>query len=179
MQSKRRQAEAPAAGGKGRAARKAVGALVCAGLLLGSAVLAGLGAEMFIYPAKGQTQDKQNQDQYECHEWAVKQSGVDPAQLAEQMSAPETRPQRGGAVRGAAGGAALGAIGGAIGGDAGEGAAIGAGVGGLLGHMRARQSVQEQQQAAQQQHAAVQQQLGQYDKAYATCLRGRGYTVSE
>jgi len=146
---------------------------------IGLAALFPAAADMYIYPAKGQKPEQQSKDQYACHQWAVQETGVDPEKLAEQMSSPQTAQPRGGALRGAAGGAALGAIGGAIGGDAGEGAAIGAGVGGLLGHMRARQSVREQTEAAEQAHAEVKQQLQQYDKAYATCLRGKGYTVSE
>lgn len=134
---------------------------------------------LYIYPKNGQSDEQQKKDRYECHMWAVKQTGYDPT-MPQQSSAPAGGPSGGGEmVRGAGRGAALGAIGGAIGGDAGEGAAIGAGVGGLLGHMRARRSMQEQQQAAMQKHNAIDQQLGQYDQAYATCLRGRGYTVSE
>ena len=148
-------------------------------ITLGSAALMTLAADMYIYPSKGQNQKQQNKDQYACHQWAVKQTGVDPVQLAEKMSQPETYQKRGGAIKGAAGGAAVGAVGGAIGGDAGKGAAIGAGAGGLLGHMRARRSMKEQQEAYNQAHSEMNKQLQQYDKAYTTCLRGKGYTVSE
>lgn len=35
--------------------------------------------EMIIYPAKGQSQDQLNNDRYNCHLWAVKQTGFDPS----------------------------------------------------------------------------------------------------
>jgi outer membrane lipoprotein SlyB len=106
-------------------------------------------ADLYIYPAKGQSGNQQDKDEYDCHQWATAQTGVDPVKLAHQeMSADQpVSPERGGAVRGAAGGAALGAIGGAIGGDAGKGAAAGAAIGGLLGHRRARMEAQQQQNA--------------------------------
>jgi len=79
--------------------------------------------EIFAYPKQGQTQQQFEQDQFQCHQWAKGQTGVDPTKPSQAAAAPP--PQQGGAVKGAAKGAALGAIGGAIGGDAGKGAAIG------------------------------------------------------
>ena len=35
--------------------------------------------ELFVYPTKGQTQEQLGQDKYECHLWAVNQSGFDPS----------------------------------------------------------------------------------------------------
>jgi len=35
--------------------------------------------ELFVYPTKGQTPEQLGQDKYECHLWAVKQSGFDPS----------------------------------------------------------------------------------------------------
>ena len=34
-------------------------------------------SDMYIYPAKGQDQNKQNEDRYDCHSWAVSQTGFD------------------------------------------------------------------------------------------------------
>jgi hypothetical protein len=45
------------------------------------------GAEVYAYPKSGQSEDQQATDRYECHKWAVAQSGFDP-----------TRPQTGGSV---------------------------------------------------------------------------------
>jgi hypothetical protein len=39
-----------------------------------------------VYPAKGQSQQQQTKDQGECSQWAVQQTGVDPAQVAEETS---------------------------------------------------------------------------------------------
>ena len=114
--------------------------------------------DIYIYPAKGQSQAQQDRDRYECHSWAVKQTGFDPSrpQTAASDAHPtsnQTLPPQGHVARGAARGAALGAVGGAITGDAGTGAAAGAAMGGLAGGMRRRQQrlqQKQQQQAASQ-----------------------------
>jgi hypothetical protein len=36
--------------------------------------------DAFIYPKNGQNDAQQSQDKYECHQWAVAQTGFDPAQ---------------------------------------------------------------------------------------------------
>src|SRR5262245_43368974 len=43
-------------------------------------------AEPVAYPTKGQSADQQNRDEYECHEWAQKETGVDPVAVAEQAA---------------------------------------------------------------------------------------------
>lgn len=149
-----------------------------------TAIVAGLAAfvfvsaaqaEVFVYPKPGQSQDAFQKDQYECHNWAKQQTGFDPAQPSQAAAAPP--PQQGGAVRGAARGAAVGAVGGAIAGDAGKGAAVGAAVGGTGGAIRQNQNNRAAAQASQQAQAQQQAAYGNYDKAYATCLSGRGYSV--
>lgn len=166
--------------------RMRVGSVV-AGLALGMASVgsthADINAQLYVYPSKGQSEAQQNQDQTQCHQWATKQTGVDPQQLAQQSyayQAAEGAPAGtgGAAIGGGARGAALGAVGGAIGGSAGKGAAIGAAVGGLASVFGARRHMRERQQHYQQSMAQEQGQMQQYDQAYATCLKGRGYTVS-
>ena len=75
----------------------------------------------------------------------------------------------------------MGAIGGAIGGDAGKGAAIGAATGAAIGGMRRRSEIRAEQQAYQNQAAATQNANAQgkanFDRAFAACMTGRGYTV--
>jgi len=142
-----------------------------AGLCLFAAVAQ---AEVFVYPKPGQPQQQFQQDQFDCHNWAQQQTGVNPMQ---QSAVVAPAPEYGGGVRGAAGGAALGAIGGAIGGNAGKGAAIGAGVGGAVGMVRQGRRNQQAAEAAQQAQMAQQQNLARYDQAYATCMGGRGYQV--
>ena len=136
-----------------------------------------LQAESFIYPSKGQSQEQENKDKYACHEWATKQTGVDPTQPAQTYQPAYTSYSRGGLFRGGARGAALGAVGGAIGGDAGKGAAIGAAVGALGGLFRRREEIMNQYAQQEREAAAHRNALQAYDRAYDTCLQGRGYTV--
>ena len=138
---------------------------------------------VFIYPARGQSPEQEQFDKGQCYSWAVQQSGFDPANpQVYTPPPPQAGAPQGGLLRGAAGGAALGAIGGAIGGDAGKGAAIGAGVGALFGLMRRARWAEEQQQQQQsyvaQQQSAMAQGHAAYDRAFSTCMTGRGYTVS-
>ena len=131
---------------------------------------------LYVYPTKGQSQDQQNRDRYECHNWAVSQTGFDPTRAQAQSSAPP--PPQGQVVRGAAGGAAIGAVGGAIGGNAGKGAAIGAASGALIGGIRRHQQQQQYQAQQSQQASASAAQQNAYNRALSTCLQGRGYTVN-
>ena len=133
-------------------------------------------AQGYVYPAQNQSSQQQRQDEYECHAWAVQQTGVDPTRpmtfYPESTSEPTARP-----LRGAAGGAALGAMGGAIAGNAGKGAAIGATIGFIGGGIRRheqRRRQQQQQAAAQAQQQAL---VNEYNRARAACLQGRGYTI--
>ncbi len=34
---------------------------------------------LFVYPNRGQSEERQAKDRYECHQWAVRESGVDPS----------------------------------------------------------------------------------------------------
>ena len=132
--------------------------------------------DVYIYPNKGQNEQQQSKDRYECHTWAVQQTGFDPTK-PQTAQAPSAPPPGKPVLKGAARGAAVGAVGGAIAGDAGTGAAAGAAVGGLLGGMkRMDQAKAQNQQQAQQQNAVAQQQAG-YNRAVGACLEGRGYTV--
>jgi Glycine zipper len=133
------------------------------------------GADVFVYPGKGQTKEQQEQDEFSCYKWAKEQTGFDPNQPMQQTAAP---PPQGGAGRGAARGAAVGAIGGAIGGDAGKGAAIGAGVGAAGGAMRRRQSEQQYAAAQEKNKQAYNAQVADYKRAFSGCMTARGYTVS-
>lgn len=127
-----------------------------------------------IYPAKGQSKEKMEQDKFQCYGWAKESSGHDPMQAAPTY---QQTNESGGVLRGGAKGAAGGAVIGAIAGDAGKGAAIGAIGGGAIGGARQRKRRNQQNQAnqqVQQQHSAAR---SGYDRAYSACLEGRGYTV--
>lgn len=142
----------------------------------------GGAGHMYIYPSRGQSAQQEQRDKAQCYTWAVKQSGFDPAnpQVASGPPPPSNPPQ-GGVFRGAAGGAALGAIGGAIGGNAGKGAAMGAAMGGLFGGMRRRrwheQQMYQQQTYMEQQQGQLERGRRNFERAFGTCMTGRGYTV--
>jgi flagellar biosynthesis/type III secretory pathway protein FliH len=153
--------------------------LIMASLLIVSPTL---GDDMFIYPNKGQTKQQQDKDKYECYDWAKQQTGFDPmAQPKATAPPPAQEAKQGGVVRGAARGALVGVAVGAIAGDAGKGAAIGAAGGGLFGGMRRRDQQSreeaEQEQWANQQAANYEQNRSKYNRAFSSCMEGRGYTV--
>jgi len=149
--------------------------------IVAAATVVGIPAEaqeIFFYPARGQSQYQQNNDQGQCHMWAVQQTGYNPfAPPAYPTYSSQEQGYGGGLFRGAFGGAALGAVGGAIGGNAGKGAAIGAGVGLLFGGWRRHREMVEQEQQQQQATYQQQQRNQAYQSALAACMRGRGYTV--
>ena len=160
-----------------------IGMLLCGA----SVLLFGVGAalaqqDLIVFPSKGQSQEQMEKDKYACYEWAKQQTGFDPmAQPKATAPPPEQEAPQSSAVGGAARGALLGVAVGAIAGDAGKGAAIGAASGGLMGGMRKRGQVRQQEQAqeqwAQEQAAQYTQKRNHYNRAYAACLEGKGYTV--
>ncbi|WP_158901303.1 YMGG-like glycine zipper-containing protein [Burkholderia sp. L27(2015)] len=151
---------------------------IAMGLAVWALTFAAAAQQPIIYPARGQSAQKQNTDTAECQLWAKQTTGVDPVAIAQQgANQPAAPQQQGGMLRGAAGGAALGAMGGAIAGDAGKGAAIGAVTGTVIGGMRQRrrnEAAAGQQQANNQQAS---QQMATFSRAVAACMTGRGYTV--
>ena len=134
--------------------------------------------KLYVFPSKGQSQQQQKKDEFECYKWAMEQSGVDPLNLPKVEAAPAQTGPTGGAVKGAAKGAAAGAAIGAIAGDAGKGAAIGAAAGGMGGLGRGRQAQAQQNKQAQANAAATEQEIkNSFVKAFSVCIEGKGYTV--
>ncbi|HZF16195.1 MAG TPA: glycine zipper 2TM domain-containing protein [Steroidobacteraceae bacterium] len=142
---------------------------------------------VFVYPSKGQSAQQTDRDRYECHNWAVKQSGFDPSQphlAPHQRVQVVTMPAPGantmmGAITGALIGAAVSNPH-----NSGTGAVVGAVSGGLLGHAadkgREEQAARLQHQHDQRSDSAVarlEQQSNDYRRAISACLEGRGYTV--
>jgi hypothetical protein len=138
-------------------------------------------SNIFIYPTKNQSQTQQDKDRYECHLWAVKQTGFDPSMpqtVAPNGARPEQyRSSQPHVLKGAGRGAALGAVGGAITGNAGKGAAAGAAMGGLAGGFRRLDERRQQQVAPVPVQSNQSNQRPAYNRAIAACLEGRGYTV--
>jgi hypothetical protein len=140
--------------------------------------------ELFAYPTKGQSQQQQEQDEFACYNWAKQQSGFDPMAVPTATAPPPKDKSTGpGALGGAAIGAGAGAIGGAIvGGKAGTGALLGGGLGGILGGLTSQgqheKNKKKRDDWERQQTAQYAQQRGNYNRAYAACMSGRGYSVS-
>lgn len=140
--------------------------------LLGLVAVLPVQAQLMIYPMKGQSNEQLSKDRYECHVWAVQQSGFDPSTAQAIQQAPQTQ-QGGQVLRGGARGAAMGAAVGAIAGDAGKGAAIGAAAGGIRGGFK---RLDQNRAAAQTYQSAPGQNA--YDQAIKACLSGRSYSVN-
>jgi hypothetical protein len=143
---------------------------------------------IFVYPANGQSPEQTERDRYECHVWAVQQTGVDPSRpdaspYERVVVQPATPPGTGTAV-GAIGGAILGSI---LAGprNAGAGLVLGAATGAIVGtaadasaQAQARQINQASAAQAAQAAAAGRARADSYHRALGVCLQGRGYTVS-
>ena len=142
--------------------------------------IAAAQTDLFIYPSKGQNQAQQDKDRYECHSWAVQQTGFDPSrpQSANSQSTQQRSSSSAPVLQGAGRGAALGAVGGAITGNAGKGAAAGAAMGGMVGGFRRRD--EKVREADRKADAAAASSPGRdaYLRAMSACLQGRGYTVN-
>ena len=144
---------------------------------------------VFVYPANGQSPDQTERDRYECHVWAVQQTGVDPSRpdgnAYQRVVVQPSAPAPGSGV---AGGAVAGAIIGSILAgpwNAGAGLLLGGATGALIGgaaEASATQNAQAQAQQAQQQinqsNAQVRAGADAYRRAIGACLAARGYTVS-
>ena len=145
-------------------------------LLVAATFAASASSQSFVYPAKGQSPEKQKKDESACHTWAVKQSKYDPAnppKPAQTAQAPTTATGStpGAGVRGAARGAVVGEV---VGGDSRSGAAAGAVAARSQSRRQNAAQQQQQQQASTQQNDAG---MASYQKARAACLEGRGYSV--
>jgi hypothetical protein len=139
---------------------------------------------VFVYPSNGQSAEQTDRDRYECHLWAVQQTGVDPSRASaspyERVVVQPANPPGSGTAAGAIGGAILGAL---IAGprDAGAGLILGGATGAMVGSA-ADASAQEQARMTQaqlnQRAAEGRAHADSYRRALGACLQGRGYTVS-
>lgn len=136
------------------------------------------GLKLYVYPTKGQSKQKQKEDEFECYKWAVEQSGIDPLNLPKKDSVVVQSGPTGAGVKGAAKGAAAGAAIGSISGDMGKGAAYGAMIGGVAGRRQGKQAQAQGNAQAQQQSAAKEQEMkDSFKKAFTVCIEGKGYTI--
>jgi len=143
--------------------------------------------EVIAYPAKGQAPEQLDRDRYECHNWAVKQTGFDPSipgvppHQRVVVHGPPPPPPGSGVAAGAITGAVLGAI---IAGprDAGAGAVVGgiagAAVGGAAEQAQTQAARDAEARAVERARAPAQEErAGAYRRAITACLEGRGYSV--
>lgn len=135
-----------------------------------------LAADVYVYPAQGQSPDQQAADEGQCYAFAKQQTGFDP--MATPTATSPEPEEKGSVAGGAARGALVGVAVGAIAGDAGKGAAIGAASGGLLGGMRRNSTRNDQEEWENQQAQNYQYNRDNYNRAFSACLQGRGYTVN-
>ena len=140
--------------------------------------------QVYVYPAQGQSEEQTERDRYECHVWAVQQTGVDPSRADsnayERVIVQPANPPGAGAVGGAIAGAIIGTI---IGGprNAGAGLILGGATGAIVGSAAdANAEAQANQTQAQinQSMAQGRARADSYHRAIGACLSGRGYTVT-
>ncbi len=131
--------------------------------------------ELYVYPNQGQAKDQQEKDELDCYRYGRDQTGFDPMAVPTATAPPPE--QKGSLLGGAARGALLGAAVGAVGGDAKKGAGYGAAAGGVMGGMRKNSSRKKQDQWEKEQSQNYANNRNNYNRAYAACLEGRGYTV--
>jgi hypothetical protein len=139
---------------------------------------------VFVYPAHGQSPEQTERDRYECHIWAVQQTGVDPsradASAYERVIVQPSTPPGANAVGGAVAGAIIGSI---IGGPRnwGAGAVLGGATGAVVGSAVDANAQAEARQTQQQINVSAAQgraRADSYRRAIGACLQGRGYTVT-
>jgi hypothetical protein len=138
---------------------------------------------VFVYPANGQSPEQTERDRYECHVWAVQQTGVDPSRdnnAYERVIVQPANPPGSGTAAGAIGGAILGAI---IAGprNAGAGLVVGGATGAIVGSAadaNAQAEARQTQAQINQSAAAGRARADSYRRAIGACLTGRGYTVT-
>jgi outer membrane lipoprotein SlyB len=137
---------------------------------------------VFVYPAHGQSPEQTERDRYECHNWAVQQTGVDPSRTDayQRVIVQPSTPPGANAVGGAIAGAIIGSI---IGGprNAGAGLVLGGATGAIVGSAadaNAQQQAHQTQQQINQTAAEGRARADAYRRAIGACLQGRGYTVT-
>jgi hypothetical protein len=140
-------------------------------------------SKVYFYPSKGQSEEQQDRDRYECHNWGVRETGFDPSlHLAgeERSTVVPARSSGEGVGAAAAVGAVVGAIAGGRG-DALEGAVVGAVAGAVLGsaaaNAQAAQDRRAERAGTMRANFRYEKQAAEFRRAMSACLEGRGYSV--
>jgi hypothetical protein len=139
---------------------------------------------IIVYPANGQSPEQLDRDRYECHVWAVQQTGFDPSRAGlppgQRVVVEPANPPGAGTAVGAIAGAILGA---AIAGprDAGFGAVFGGITGAAIGassDANAQAQASYEQRRLDQNYAQGAQAASNYRRAISACLDARGYKTA-
>jgi outer membrane lipoprotein SlyB len=133
------------------------------------------GSEIFVYAARGQTDKQLDRDRYECHNWAVAQTGETPTAAPNEEPRDSEREVRRQRVDRAIAGAAIGGIVGSIFGggrrhDSSDRVLVGAAAGAAIGAATAGGNDSN--------GAAASEEPSDYLRALSACLEGRGYSVA-
>jgi hypothetical protein len=159
-------------------------------LITAAAAVASVGAAMAsedlaalrVDPQRGQSPDQLRRDRYECHNWAVEQTGQTPIAASEDREQPSDakRDKRAARANRAILGAAIGSVVGSIAGSGRgwhhendavlTGAAVGAGVGAASVGGKSRDKGKGKSEAPPA--------PSEYLRALSACLEGRGYEVT-
>ena len=152
------------------------------------------GQDIYVYPAKQQTDEQLAEDRFACHQWAVDESDFDPSnfdgvELPKTVRVPVPKNEaKGAANKGAVTGAVVGGVIGSHDGDTAEGVVIGALLGTMAGaaiedegHRKAVAKAEAEAKRQAAEIAASKAELAlrksNYRRALTACLEGRGYTV--
>ncbi|MDI6741448.1 MAG: hypothetical protein QMD11_01820 [Smithella sp.] len=143
--------------------------------------------QIYFYPNKNQSTERQSRDHFECYNWAADQTGFDPSASSivpvQRVRVVPMPPPGHDTVAMSIAGAVLGAL---IAGPrhAGGGALIGAASGAMAGAISdatradsARQIEEAYQNHNQGRDFRRQKQALQFRRAMSACMEGRGYTV--
>ena len=154
-----------------------------------------VGAGVFAYPTAGQSTEQTQTDTFQCHNWAVTETGFDPTLNYTPQQVPDYAPppSSGGSAdrttgQNAGRGAARGAVLGTITGSTARGAIIGTATGILFGKKKRNDKKKEEERWQQHHKEQQQQQLqeieqyvqtgtGNYRRAYGACMTARNYKV--
>lgn len=152
--------------------------ILTASALFISSLMSSAMAEVMIFPAKGQSAEQTEKDKFACYNWGKQQSGFDPMAVPKTSTPPPSQQQKsGGVVRGGLGGAVLGAVIGDSSKSAGRGAIAGGLIGGVRQSSANNKTAQKTQEWEQREAGNYANNRDRYNRAYAACLEGKGYTV--
>lgn len=148
----------------------------------GPAAPDGPDTRVYAYARQGQSDVQLDRDRYECHLWAVKQTGFDPSAanvpphqrvVVVRESPPPGASVAAGALTGAAIGAAVSRPR-----DAASGAIVGAVAGAAIGAIAASGQPRRPERVIQSERDRdIERGAANYRRALSACLDGRGYSV--